>query len=629
MSIFDRYPNFGRVAFGLLTALLAAGALVTFVNFASQPTDENIFAETPGLMTLYVTKPVLCLDAESGAVSPGEMKAPERDTIRVGDLIDMINGSAVRDSSALVSVLGSAPGDSIFRLRAYRPSSLSFANRAVRRRDIPDSFAVFFHDFIAVTDVTSGGASDRAGLKVGDILFRINGEGFKTALDADLILRRGQTGKTIVYEALRNNENLRLNVTLARFGMPLALLILSLSGMFMMGVGGFIALKRPRIRAARIVGLALLLTGFFIAAVGIRRDVNTDLFVRLRDLMVGVSLISGVVIVMRSMAFFPKERPDLLGRRWIPWVYGSLVAAMLVFSLLKQQAVANLGVVVLFIFHVAVNVIYRKGATAEHRKMGAVINWTWGATGLFLVGLVVYQSIAGPNSLGLNSVAVMGLLVFAVALSYLYVIGRYRLLDLNLRIRRNIQYSLVTVVWGMLMATLLVNIFLSLPSIDLNLPAILIHGTTIEAVDEPGLASKREWMNRLALIGIGTVAWYLLWRVRKEGQRWIDRKYYRTQYDYRQAVNELAEVLATKLSMADLGAALTGKIADLVRAKRAGVFFFRSGEVSACRVGYGIQQEAWGRFCTLVEDALYQVLRDAGEHIHVDYLPPALKEAFR
>ena len=628
MNIFDRYPYLARTVFGLLTVLLVAGAGVTFVNFVSCPTDENIFADTPGKMTLYVTKPVLCVDGGTSPVSPGAAKAP-RDTVRVGDLIDMINGTAVRDSSALVSVLGSARGDSILRFRAYRPSSLSFADRAVRRRDIPDSFAVFFQDFIAVTDVTPGGASDRAGLRVGDILFRINGEGFKTALEADLILRRGQTGKTIVYEALRNNENLRLNVTLARFGIPLGLLILSLSGMFMMGVGGFIVLKRPRIRAARVVGLALLLCGFFIATVSIRRDVNIDLFVRVREIMVGVSLIGGAAIAMRSIAFFPKERPDLLSRRWIPRVVWAIVIGMLTFSMLKQQVVANAGIALLFFFYVVVNIVYRKGATAEHRKMGRLVNWAWGALGLYFIAIAVSLAVAGQGSVGLNSVMVMGVLVFVVALSYLYVIGRYRLLDLNLRIRRNIQYSLVSVFWGMLMATVLVNIFLSLPSVDMNLPAILIHGTTIEAVDEPALASTREWMNRLALIGIGTVAWYVLWRLRKEGQRWIDRKYYRTQYDYRQAVNELTEVLATKLSMADLGEALTGKIADLVRAKRAGVFFFRSGEVSACRVGYGIEQESWGRFCTLVEDNLYQVLQDAGEHIHVDYLPPALKEAFR
>ena len=95
-------------------------------------------------------------------------------------------------------------------------------------------------------------------------------------------------------------------------------------------------------------------------------------------------------------------------------------------------------------------------------------------------------------------------MVFAISFSYLYVIGRYRLLDLNFRIKSNIQYTLVSVAWGLVMATVLVNIFFTLPSIDLHLPAILIHGSTIEAVDEPASARVQEWTNRLALITIGT-----------------------------------------------------------------------------------------------------------------------------
>jgi serine phosphatase RsbU (regulator of sigma subunit)/membrane-associated protease RseP (regulator of RpoE activity) len=600
MTLFERYPVIARPLYGLLAALLGAAAILTIVNYAGSPTDENLFADMPRPMSLYVMKPI----------------PAQGDTIRAGDLIVKINGITLSDSSALVTILKAAAGDSILKVTTYRPSALSGSDLTVRRRDIPDTVGVFLHDFIAVTDVTRGGASDRAGLKVGDVLLRINGETFKTALDADQILRRGQTGKSIVYEALRDGETLRLDVTLARFGMPLPLLIFSVSGMFMMGVGGFIALKRPRIRAARVVGLGLLLSGFFVAAVAVRRDINTNLFVQVRDLM-------------RSTTFFPKERPDILSKRWIPWVYGGLALAIFALIMFKQSVAANAGLVALILFHIVAAVVFRKGATAEQKKMGRIVNWSWGALGLYALSLLAYQSVKGANSIGLNSVTAMGVIIFGVTLSYLYVIGRYRLLDLNLRIRRNIQYSLVSVVWGMLMATVLLNIFFSLPSIDLNLPAILIHGSTIEAVDEPALGSTREWMNRFALIGIGTAAWYLLWRIRKEGQKWIDRKYYRTRYDYRQAVSELTEVLATKLSMADLGAALTGKIAELVRVKRAGVFFFQSGEVSSCRVGHGIEQEAWDVFCTIAEKSLFQVLGDAGEHIHVDYLPPALKEAFR
>jgi serine phosphatase RsbU (regulator of sigma subunit) len=613
MTLFDRYPVLVRPLFGLLTAVLAAAALITFVNYAGSPTDENIFADTPRPMSLYITKPILS----------------SRDTIRVGDLVEKINGVRVADSSVLASVLRSVPAESLLEFATYRPSALSFDDRSVRRGDLPDSFAVFIHDFIAVTDVTRGGASDRAGLKVGDLLFKINGGEFKTALEADQLLRRGQTGKTIVYEAFRNNEMLRLNVTLARFGMPLALLVFSLSGMFMMGVGGFIPLKRPKIRAARIVGLGLLLTGFFFAVTAIRRDINTDLLVRVRDFLVGISLIAGWAVALRSMAFFPKERPDMLSRRWIAWVYGILFAAMFAGTLLQMGPAVNTGLIALILFHVVIFVWFRKGSTHEHRKMAAPIYLSWGALGLLVIGFFVYAAVTGRKDAGLNLVLIVGILLFIVTLSYLYVIGRYRLLDLNFRIRRNIQYSLISVAWGLLMATVLVNIFFSLPSVDLHLPAILIHGSTIEAVDEPAVGGVKEWTNRLALISIGTAAWYILWRIRKLGQGWIDRKYFRARYDYRRAVSELTEVLATKLSMADIGTALTEKIAELVRVKRAGVFFFRSGQVSACRVGHGIEGEAWEKFCTLVENGLVDVLGEAGEHIHVDYLPPALKEAFR
>jgi serine phosphatase RsbU (regulator of sigma subunit) len=628
MSIFDRYPQLVRPLSALLVLLLGAAACVTFVNYAGSPTDENLFADLPRPMSLYVTSAIPCLASGTG-LTPEEKERPGRDTIRVGDLIETIGGVTVSDSSSLDSALASSPGDSELRVRFYRPRHLSFDERMVRRSDFPASFALFIRNFIAVTDVTPGGASDRAGLKVGDLLFRINDLGFATAKEADLILRRGQSGKTIVYEALRNNEMLRLNVTLARFGMPLPILLFSLSGMCMMALGGFIGLKRPRIPAARIVGLALLLLGYFFATTAIRREIDVDLFVRVRDLMVTLSIIAGAAIAMRSMAFFPRENPELISRRWIPLVYGAIGTAMFACSLLKLGQAINVGIVLLIIFHIVVSLKYRKGASAEHRKMSAPIYRIWSVMGLFLLFLIAYQSIRGEGDIGLILLTVLGIMVFGVTCAYLYVIGRYRLLDLDFRIRRNVQYSLISVAWGILMAAVLVNLFLWLPSLNFRLPAILIHGWTIEAVDEPASGPVREWTSRLALITIGTASWYLLWRLRKAGQTWIDRKYYRAQYDYRQAVGNLTEVLATKLTLADLGEALTEKIAELGRVKRAGVFFFREGAVSASRVAHGVEGEIWDRFRARVQDGLIRVLEGSGEHIHADYLPPAQKEAFR
>ena len=110
MSIFDRYPIIVRPLFGLLAAVLTAGALITFVNYAGSPTDENLFADLPRGMNLCVVKTIPSLGSDS---------------LRPGDFIDKINGTAVRDSSAFASLLLSAHRDSVLDFTVYRPSTLS------------------------------------------------------------------------------------------------------------------------------------------------------------------------------------------------------------------------------------------------------------------------------------------------------------------------------------------------------------------------------------------------------------------------------------------------------------------------------------------------------------------------
>jgi hypothetical protein len=58
MTLFERYPVIARPLYGLLAALLGAAAILTIVNYAGSPTDENLFADMPRPMSLYVMKPI-------------------------------------------------------------------------------------------------------------------------------------------------------------------------------------------------------------------------------------------------------------------------------------------------------------------------------------------------------------------------------------------------------------------------------------------------------------------------------------------------------------------------------------------------------------------------------------------
>ncbi|MEW6512315.1 MAG: SpoIIE family protein phosphatase [Bacteroidota bacterium] len=626
MLLAETHTGLIRGLIALLTLLLFVAAVATFINYASSPTDENVFARTKAKMNLYVTEniPAIPLKRITGAPYAAGEESPDP-FVATGDLINLVGTSAVYTRDELARALAAAPPDSTMVLTIYRAERGAFIPYRVERRAVADSMVTEISDFIEVTDVTPGGASDRAGMKVGDLIFRINGQGFRNEQEADQILRRGQAGKAITYEVLRRNTRLALHVTLAQFGFPVSLLVFSLSGMFTFGVGAFIALRRPRIRAARALGVGLLLLGYFVTVVLIRRDPEVDLFVFLRNAMVVVSILFGTAMLLWSMALFPRERPDLTARKWIPWGgYALAFAGLTATRFLGDLAMLG-SLAAIVMYYGAVRIVYRKGATAEHKRLSRAIKFTGAAVAVVSIGSMV----AAPFFGRLGIFWVIGLALAAIPLSYLYTIGRYRLLDLKVRIKRNIQYTLVSVAWGTLLAYGLLELFVLFSARELHFPAIVIRGTSVEVVTEPHAGTPPEWTNRFVLMALGVALWYGFWKLRRAGQSWIDRKYYRTQYDYRRAVSELGAVLAKTLSMADLGRGLAERLAALMQVKRAGVFFFRDGSVSACHEAYGIEHERWAAFCTPVEEGLFAALRNASTSLRSEYLPAPMNEQFR
>jgi serine phosphatase RsbU (regulator of sigma subunit) len=627
-----QHPALLRAILGVLVMLLFVSTAVTIVKFAGSPTDENVFADTKTKMNLYVTKEVPAIPLRRGMEREGgEVSKAGTASILVGDLINLIDRKPVLTTDDFARALESIPPDSAASVYVYRATEGMFLQYRVERARLRECAPRFIDHFIEVTSVAPGGASDRAGMMVGDLIVKLNGKTFGDVKEADAILRRDQSGHTILYEVIRGNELLTLHVTLAQFGFPLAVLMMTLSGICMMGVGAFIMLKRPQLRAARIVGLGLFAFGYALAVLLIRRDVDSNLFVIARDISVGIAMLGGVVLMGRSTFHFPKERPDLLAKRWILIAeYSFIPLAVIVRLLIPMDNIATplvLGLAVLF--HLVVHLIYRGQGTAEHRRLSRVIRWT--GIGIFClsVGAVLASSVSKLGPFGsFGPIGIIGILLLAFPLAYLYTIGRYRLLGLNLRVKMNVRYSLVSIVWGVLLASGLFTLFTSMPGLDIHLPAVVVRGASIEVLDSAASGAGGEWTNRFVLMGAGVVIWYLLWRLRKAGQQWIDRKYYRTQYDYRRAANELNDVLSRKLSMTDLGTGLVETLSELMNVKRAGVFFIRGDSVSLCREAYGIDASEWGEFCGPVEESLTEVLAGGKEYVQAQDLPAPLREIF-
>ena len=308
------------------------------------------------------------------------------DSIRVGDLILSVNEQDPVSLAGIDSIVKRAPGDSVFICvdRSTENTSIVFK---VAKSSISSGIARTIPPTAYVFDVIENGASDRAGMKIGDLIVHINGKGFKNVAEADSIMHQGQIGKSIEYQVLRANRTVRLDVTLAAFGIPISCFIVFLSGLLYMMTGLFLSLKRPQLKAARFTGLTFLTLGFFIAVSLLLRDSSNDLFVRVRGITFVCSLYFGLALLFHSRHYFPKERPELLSRRWIRITMYGLAAIAIIHAFVNQASSLPFGMALMFLFAAGVSIYFWKQCPPEYKKLSRIVNWISAVALVITVGI--------------------------------------------------------------------------------------------------------------------------------------------------------------------------------------------------------------------------------------------------
>ncbi len=616
MDYFDNKPHIFRVGFATLVLFFLFVTAVNFYRYTRSTTDENLF--TNPRSSLYF----------AGSVQATETEASVRGSIQVGDLLLSVNNKTTGNLAQLSEVLAAFPGDPMLHVIVLRTAESAELTFDLRKSSLPGSVLRELQPTALVIDVTEDGASDRAGMKRGDQIMRINGQTFKNANEADAVLRQAQIGKTVDYEVLRDNQSLTLHVTLASFGIPLFYLSLVLAGLVYIGVGAFIAIQRPQYAAARLVGFFFTLMGFALSIGPIQRDALADTFSLIRPISVYLAFYFGLAVWLHSLHYFPKERPELLSRRWIR-ITGYVLALI---SIVRATVFPNAGIpvpvgfIILFMFVLTVPFIYRKHVPPEHRKLSRTIRWAGVLTGV-AAGVLGYL-IASSGGIRIYLLGYMGFILLLVPLSYLYTIARYRLLEMNLRVRRNVQYSFVSVAWAILSFVVLLWSLSALMQTDLGLPDVRLTGASIEVIEGPmPLHQRVVWEKSVAvLLAIG-LTFFFRWSGRS-GQEFIAKKFYRAQYDYRRAASELADVMATKLNMNELARGIVEKLTELMRLKRVGVMFFRD-KSTCCQEALGFDGNAWTSFCISIQKDIVQGLGQFSREASVEYLPKELKAEFR
>ncbi|TSA20632.1 PDZ domain-containing protein [bacterium] len=616
MPYFDRHPNQFRLLFGLLAGHLLVLVGVTFYQLAIRPTDENLFTNPQS--NLYITKdfPATLLTGKKGQAD---------NEARLGDLIVGVEKNPVIDRDDLRRELARTP-DALAEIAIFRFGTNEKRMYRVTKSYLTNEFIRDLGPTARVINVTAGGASDRAGMEVGDLILRINRQTFKNSIDADRILAEGQVGKALLYDILRKNQVFSLHVTIAAIGVPFPVLVSTLCGLFFFGVGLFLGFVRPRSIAARLSSLTFLAYGYFIMVFLVRRGFGMSAFETVRDLTMLFVIFLAVPLSIHAGHYFPKERPELIARPWVRRVgYGLAILGLLGALVFKNPAFFG-GLAIVVVYTITVTLLYRKRASEEYKRLNRVVKVASiiaGAGASACAFYFIYQ-LRTQQDLGYITVPLL-----LIPLAHLYTIGRYRLMGLDLRIRRNVQYILVTTVWIAALSVVAFRVLFWLQGAELPIPNIHLTATSIEVLDAPLQPGQRIWLEKGILMLLSVLVVYGTWKIAQRGQTLIDRLFFRSRYDYRHAANELAEVMATTLSMVDLARGMVEKLAGLLQLKRVGVLFFRDECSCCCHEAHGFDGAAWAEFCVGHGKALTEAVQKLDTESSVDSLPEELRNEFR
>ncbi len=624
--------NLYRILTMALAVYLVAIALGNFHRYSTSTTDENLFATAPS--RLYFAHSVEA--ANAGQTFGANRPASDPDSARVGDLLISIEGYKTRTLPEFRQAIKNLPADTTARIRVFRPVQGKLHRMQISAAMLTDSLVTEMSGAVHVNSVTSGGASDLAGLSVGDLIVRINGETFYTANGADLILRRARSGSTILYDIIRGGKHITLPVTLARWGFQVAIFLSFLTGLAFWAVGAFLAINRPQIKAALLLGVMFMLFGFVIMTLLSQRDVVFDLFAGVRTVTMVGAFLFGLAIWPHSRLTFPLELPDLPVKRWYVFLPYSLAgffllvfASMTLWNLGSTTAARAMvsGATILLTLHaIYVGFRLRKVRSAQYKTIARWLNWAV-IVALALATLTSFLLIrfSGPGQFGLM---LINLLIIPV--TFLYTIGRYQLLEMNLRVRRNVQYSIISALWFTALIAGLIRLLILLPGLYMDIPNIQFTGTSFIVLDLPPDPTVHEFWERLAIIVLTLVLAWLTWRIRNAGQRQIDRLFNRGAYNLSRATSELAEIMATRLGMDDLAKGIIEKLAKLMELKRVGVMFFRDEKACCCRQAHGFDGTQWDNLCVSSSDRLISEIKRfrSESRFSIDYLPHDIKEVF-
>jgi PAS domain S-box-containing protein len=414
---------------------------------------------------------------------------------------------------------------------------------------------------VVAADIAAGTAAAAGGIRRGDLLIAIDDRPVQQVSDIEEVLRGAEAGQSARYTILRLGTREVVDVRIAPIPSgPRALyFFLAAVGIFTLLVGGAVRLRRPRDPATlHFFWLSVAFFGVFTFSFSGRLD-RLDWVFYWAD---AVSMLLLPPLFLHFTLIFPDR-----ARRWTAGPIGRVIVPLayvpaLVLGIAHVMALARSGgdagrfVRVLETLD-RVEFLYLAGcligglaalvrALTEVRSITGRRQLRWIAWGTALGGAPFAIGYALPFALGVDPSLPMQLSAIPlglIPLAYASAIVRYRLMDIEVIVKRALVYSAAL---GAIVA---------------------IYAALLQGVQRVWLKgdNQHDWI--IAFLAT-LVALLLAPPVKNAVQNALDRAFYRDRYDYRRALVGFARDLNSDLDLHRLSERLVSRVVETLLVDR-------------------------------------------------------------
>ena len=414
---------------------------------------------------------------------------------------------------------------------------------------------------VVVADIAEGTPAAAVGLTRGDVLLAIDDRPVQTVSDVIGALHAAEAGATARYTVLRLGAREVIDLRIAPIpngARPFYFLLASI-GIFTLLVGGAVRLRRPRDPATlHFFWLSVAFFGLFTFSFSGRLD-RLDWIFYWGD---ALSILLLPALFLHFTLVFPERSQRLAasgaGRVLVPLIYvpALVLGAARVIALARSGANAPLFVGIVATLD-RLEYVYLVGcflaglftltrALAEVRSITARRQLRWIAWGTALGAAPFICGYALPWAMGVDPSLPMQLSAIPLSfipLAYALAIVRYRLLDVEVIVKRTLVYSAAVAA--------IVAIYV-----------VLLQG--FGRVSSTG-ATGNNWV--LAAV-VTVIALLLVPPVKQAIQNALDRAFYRDRYDYRRALVGFARDLNSDLNLNRLAERLVARVTETLLVDR-------------------------------------------------------------